>query len=176
MNVVGFWAETELFGGVVLFERAPDRGSEVINAFLHPQCSPNAFQLSEAQLTSFADLAATDRATTLASAGSILPFVKEPEALTVPTVTGMGEAPLRIYKSEYDKPPPILRLPEENCVVMQGDENDPRAASMEKAWRDVREKFPELLRPETDPQDTKSSASGPSSSKDGPPSTKREGS
>ena len=138
LNVVGYWAEAELFGGVVLFEHV-ESGSEVhsiplivgniqanerqiINAFLHPQATVNAFQLSENQLKSFADLGTTGETVKTVGAENVLPFVKEPDARTELTFVRAGQAPLRIYKNEYDMPP----IEESGCVVTE-DERYERA-------------------------------------------------
>ncbi|OJD20380.1 hypothetical protein ACJ73_08284 [Blastomyces percursus] len=53
-DVVGYWAETQIFGGVVLFEHENgDCDSVLLNAFIHPPMNlgSNVFQLSQSQLT-----------------------------------------------------------------------------------------------------------------------------
>lgn len=140
LNVVGYWAEAEIFGGVVLFERL-ESGSEVhlispgsektsanehqiINAFLHPQTAIHAFRLSQKQLKCFADLGIAGDAAKIAGTETVLPFVKEPDARIELTFVKVGEAPLFIYKNEYDKPP-VSYLPEDpGCVKMGDEESD----------------------------------------------------
>lgn len=162
LNVVGYWAETELFGGVVLFERV-ESGSEVhsillivgniqinerqiINAFLHPQATSYAFQLSENQLKSFVDLGITGEAVKIPGAENVLPFAKDPDARTEPTYVTAGEAPLRIYKNEYDMPP-IEYAPEESgCVVLEDEryERAMRIVKEEGLWKHAR-RYPAIF-------------------------------
>ena len=188
LNVVGYWAEAELFGGVVLFERVESgsevqliptcsrksfaNGCQIINAFLHPQNTDQAFQLSQNQLKYFADLGTAGDPVELARAETILPFVKEPNARTEPTFTMEGEAPLRIYKNEYDKPlvsyPPMLS----NCVIRKGTEE---GMKMEKTMKFVQDKYPALFQDRPSPQDAKSARDGASSSKDVSPSANKKG-
>ncbi len=158
LNVVGYWAEAELFGGVILFERK-ESGSEVelipltvgesnadehqiINAFLHPQTDTDAFQLSETQLRSFASLGATDDAAKSTGVEAVLPFIEEPNARTEPTFVRTGDAPLRIYKNDYDKQPVSYVPKNRHCVIRQGDETDPRAA----AWEETMKEAQKMLR------------------------------
>ena len=146
LNVVGYWAEAEIFGGVLLFEREEDSGVrsismmsqtyadryQISNAFLHPQKSTQAFQLSDTQLEHFAQLRQAHDVAKGVSAETLLPFTKEPNARVEPTNVEMGQPPLRIFKNEYDKPRPMLPLPKRKCVIRGGDKNDPRAAKMEE--------------------------------------------
>ncbi|KAK2784329.1 hypothetical protein FQN53_008558 [Emmonsiellopsis sp. PD_33] len=53
-DMVGYWAETQVFGGVVLFEHEhKEADSELLNAFIHPpqQAGNSVFRLSPSQLT-----------------------------------------------------------------------------------------------------------------------------
>lgn len=135
LNVVGYWAETELFGGVVLFERG-EGDSGITNAFLHPQRASCAFQLSEIQLQDFADLSRASDVDGSVGADTRLPFFKELNARIEPTFVRVGEAPLRIYKNEYDKYPVSFIPKRPSCVITEGD---PRAASMKEAMRFIKE-------------------------------------
>ena len=103
-----------------------------INAFIHPQKTSQAFQLSEKQLNSFADLGAADDVANIPYADTVLPFATEPDARTELTFVKVGEAPLRIYKNEYDKQP-VSWLPEYSSCVITEDER------MEKAMKIVQE-------------------------------------
>ena len=184
LNVVGYWAEVELFGGVVLFEHVKS-GSEVhsipmssgktytnehqiINAFVHPQENSYAFQLSEKQLKRFASLGVAGNAATFAGAETVLPFAKESDARTELTFGKAGEAPLRIYKNEYDQPP-VSYLPEGgSCVITQDDR-------LEKAMKFVQEMYPALFQDRPSLRDAYLPSEGASSSKEGPPSASKKG-
>ena len=67
----------------------------------------------------------------------VLPFAKEADARTEKTVVRVAEAPLRIYKNEYDKPPVSHWPARSSCVIMEGD---PGAASFDKAMETIKEK------------------------------------
>lgn len=135
LNVVGYWAEAELFGGVVLFERG-EGGSGITNAFIHPQRESSAFQLSERQLQDFADLSRASDVDGSVGADTLLPFSKELNARVEPTFVHVGEGPLRIYKNEYDKPPVMLTPKRPSCVIT---EDDPRGASMKEVMKFIKE-------------------------------------
>ena len=127
LNVVGYWAEAQIFGGVVLFERGESNyevplilqssdiiytyGFQIINAFLHPQNTFDAFQLSEKQIKSFVDV----------GVDTVLPFAKEPDARAERTFVREGEVPLRIYKNEYDKQPESFLPDFPSCVRTEDD-------------------------------------------------------
>ena len=53
------------------------------------------------------------------AAGNPLPFTKEAGARIENTWVRAGEAPLRIYKNEYDKPPVSYRPEPPRCVISQ---------------------------------------------------------
>ena len=108
----------------------------MLNAFVHPQRATHAFQLSEKQLSSFSDLGMTGGAARGIDPQSLLPFAKGHNARTEPTVIRNGEAPLRIYKNDYDKPPVAYITEQPRCVIT---EDDPRAASLENAMNIVEE-------------------------------------
>ena len=198
LNVVGYWAEAQLFGGVVLFERAESdhevqsmlhnsgkihtHGYQIINAFLHPQKTHDAFQLSEKQLKSFADLGIADGVANIPCVDTVLPFAKESDARTELTFGRVGEAPLRIYKNEYDKPPVSYLEEVPSCVIPADD------IRMEKVMKIVEENgwdkepltyppFPGFLQANVFPGNANLSRDGASSSspKEGPPSANRKG-
>ncbi|RAQ73506.1 hypothetical protein COH20_005048 [Aspergillus flavus] len=56
-DVVGYWAEKQVFGGVVLFDRG-EIGNECRDAFIHPDDEYRIFKLSDDQLEQFASLGA----------------------------------------------------------------------------------------------------------------------
>lgn len=171
LNVVGYWAETEIFGGVVLFERV-ESGSDIVNAFLHPQTTAYAFQLSIEQLECFADLGITGNAAETAGAETVLPFAKEPNARTELTFVKVGKAPLCIYKNEYDKPP-VSYLPDDPGCVKMGDEgvgqkfDEAMKFVQENGW-DKESTYPALFQSQPSLRDAYSARDGTSfSSKDG---------
>ncbi|KAF6227183.1 hypothetical protein HO133_008625 [Letharia lupina] len=179
LNVVGYWAEAELFGGVVLFERV-ESSSKIINAFLHPQTAARAYQLSEQQLKSFADLGIAGDAAKSAGAETVLPFAKEPDARTELTFAKVGKAPLRIYKNEYDQPP-VSYLPEDpGCVKMGDGESGAKFDDLmkfvqEKGW-DRAPTYPAPFESQPSLRDAYSARDGASfSSKDGSHSANNEG-
>lgn len=183
LNVVGYWAEAQLFGGVILFEREESgyevqllnssgktraHGYQIIHAFLHPQKASHAFQLSEKQLKSFAD------------GDTVLPFAKEPDARTEPTYVRVGEAPLRFYKNEYDKQP-VSYLPEVPSCVIMDDERMENAMKIveENGWEPIiYPPLPGFLQDHLSPRDANLPRNGASSSpspKEGPSSANRKG-
>ena len=113
-----------------------------MNAFSHPQRKDRAFQISKQQVEFFASLGMANGSAKSPGAMTAIPFVEEPNARTEPTYVTDEETPLRIYKTEYDKPPVSPWLKRSRCVVMRGDKNDPRSAQMGKAMKEV----PRLLK------------------------------
>ena len=110
---------------------------QIINAFLHPQRTSRAFQLSIGQLERFANLGRPGDAARSVDAETVLPFAEEANARTEFTFRSRGEPPLRIYKNEYDKPP-FWGLPvRKSCVIRKGD---PRFESWEETMKIVKEK------------------------------------
>lgn len=166
LNVVGYWAEAELFGGVLLFEhvdtgsevqlisvnsgKSDSNGDQITNAFLHTQNKAYAFQLSEQQLQSFAGLGIPGNVDKPANAETILPFVKRSDARTEPTFVRLGEEPLRIYKNDYDKPPisPIPRKP--SCIIKADSEFGKK---MERMMNSAHENYPALFQHPPSSQD-----------------------
>lgn len=112
-------------------------GDQITNAFIHPQKKPEAFQLSQNQLTDFMNLGRAGDSVTKSNAETVIPFNKEPDARTEYTSTRVGEPPLRIYKNEYDKPPTSLWPKRPSCIIKRGD---PRAAYIEETIKMVEEK------------------------------------
>ena len=102
---------------------------------MHPQTEARAFQLSENQLKCFAKLGIADDAAKLANTETVLPFAKEIDARTELTFVREGEAPLRIYKNEYDRPPVSYAPSNQNCVITH-DERLENAMKIvqEKGW------------------------------------------
>lgn len=131
LDVVGYWAETQLFGGVLVFDRG-DSGSEVCQhlqisispfslwknhahrhkirkAFVHPKWQSNAFRLSAQQIARLSSLSKPEDTAHLDSVKDFLPFIKELGAPITRTWVRPGEAPVHVYKNDYDMPPPSNR-------------------------------------------------------------------
>ena len=117
------------------------------NAFIHRQRASSAFQLSENQLKSFANLGSRGDAPNPTSAETILPFAKEQDARTESIISVLGRPPVRIYKNDYDKQPVTVAPRTQGCVIKRGD---PRFPSMENMMKVVVEN--ELNRAPTNPQ------------------------
>ena len=97
-------------------------GYQITNAFLHPQKTSEAFQLSEEQLQGFADLSRPDDdAAKTIGAETLLPFAQEPAARTELTFGHVEDPPLRIYKNEYDQPPVSYYPRRRRCVRRQDE-------------------------------------------------------
>ncbi|KAK2731566.1 hypothetical protein FQN57_003291 [Myotisia sp. PD_48] len=89
---VGYWAETHIFGGVVMFDRGPNEGARNCNgAYIHPPKFDNRmFQLTELQLLRFSQ--GGDKLN--------LPFVHEPGARQVDRYEAFSE--LNIHRDRHD--------------------------------------------------------------------------
>ena len=97
-----------------------------------------------------------------------------------------GEAPLRIYKNEYDKPPVSFPLVERNCVIKEGTEEGIKMEKImkiveENGWDKEARTYPVLfqnnpiLREWHSAGDGASSSKDDASSKDGSPSANKKG-
>ena len=128
LNVVGYWAETQIFGGVMLFERGvagsevriatpfPRRGKfawiqtdnhQAQAAYLHPQDSLDAYRLSETQIESFHTLSSA-----APNQEHPLPFIPESNAHIIATWK-QGS----IFKNDCDRLTELGRRdPREGCV------------------------------------------------------------
>lgn len=158
--------------------RTHTHGYQIINAFMHPQKTSQAFQLSEKQLKSFADLGIADDIANIPCVDTVLPFAEEPDARTELTFVRVGEAPLRIYKNEYDKQP-VSWLPEyPSCVIT---ENERMTETMkiveEQGWYKQPIVYPRLSLNHPSPEDESlpRDAASSSSPNDDPPSANRKG-
>lgn len=96
-------------------------GYQITQAFLHPQKTSYAFQLSEKQLQCFADLSTPGDAVKTIEAETLLPFTQEPAARTELTFDHVEGPPLRIYKNKYDQPPVSHYPRRRKCVRTQDD-------------------------------------------------------
>ena len=96
-------------------------GYQITKAFLHPQKTSQAFQISEKQLQDFADLSRPGDAAKTIGAETLLPFAQEPAARTELTFGHVEDPPLRIYKNEYDQPPVSYYPRRRRCVRRQDE-------------------------------------------------------
>lgn len=96
-------------------------GHQIAKAFLHPQKTSYAFQLSETQLQCFTDLSRPGDPAKNIGAETLLPFAQGPAARTELTFAHVEDPPLRIYKNEYDQPP-VSHYPRRRRCVKSQDE------------------------------------------------------
>ncbi|KAI1911771.1 ADP-ribose diphosphatase [Ophidiomyces ophidiicola] len=99
LDVVGYWAETHIFGGVVVFDRGPNEGTRQCNAaYIHPQYSSALFQLAKHQLDAFsrAGYPGNKEQSKLR-----LPFQCEPGARKIDGYTAFRD--LNIYRDRYER-------------------------------------------------------------------------
>lgn len=118
LNVVGYWAETQILGGVLLFERGPS-GIEVgfsesnvvtkkliafqnTSAFVHPQRYSNPYQLSNEQVERFAKLGRGSEPVPATDTGAVaFPFRCNSYSRFV---SQEEQRELQIYKQKHDLP------------------------------------------------------------------------
>lgn len=115
---------------VLHFARSDCR--QIEEAFVHPQGLQGyyRYQLSERQIARFASLSSKDQADRGSDALDALPFTQEPDAVILPEHV-QAEPPIRIYKTEYDKPAPVIRKDRPRCVGTQEDLDELNRATPE---------------------------------------------
>ncbi|KAK2763116.1 hypothetical protein FQN54_009751 [Arachnomyces sp. PD_36] len=126
LDVVGYWAELHIFGGVVVFDRGPEEESrnfvqysaanhnsskttQSYAAYIHPKAPRQLYQLSESQLERFSSLGITHRVTTeqvtveeeLEQHLVRLPFTLESDARRVDHIAAFRD--LNIYRDRYER-------------------------------------------------------------------------
>ncbi|KAK2783772.1 hypothetical protein FQN52_009516 [Onygenales sp. PD_12] len=118
-DIVGYWAEYRLFGGVVLFDRG-QTGSECKDIFIHPVGISYIFQLSDTQMENFMSFLFSDR-TQGPSASLTAPehmrFKAEKFARRIEPYDAIVH--LNIYRDKYER-----KIPEQRprrCVVLAED-------------------------------------------------------
>ncbi len=121
-------------------------GYQITNAFLHPQKTSQAFQLSEKQLQCFLNPSRPGNAAKSNGAETLLTlllFAQEPTAHTELTFIHVANPPLRIYKNEYDQPPVSHYPRHRNCVRTRSQDGGTRISTREaleiakrKGWLD----------------------------------------
>ncbi|KAN0102212.1 hypothetical protein V8E51_012722, partial [Hyaloscypha variabilis] len=102
LDVVGYWAEYHLFGGVVLFDRG-ESGTEASNcnrAFLHPVGGFRIFQISESQIQRFAEYVQQVSDETAQDIKPPFPLSAEKYTYRVDPFDAMA---LNIYRDRYER-------------------------------------------------------------------------
>lgn len=141
-DMVGYWAEYQIFGGVVLFDRGgsgkevrtrlslfdgyimnTDCTTKVRNVFLHPSASFRVFKLSETQINQFITFALREDST-------ICPFPMraERDALRIDADDTFA---LHIFRDRYERKPPVV-VPWLTRHPRRRLEDDPNAMDMRK--------------------------------------------
>ncbi|KKZ64472.1 hypothetical protein EMCG_09543 [[Emmonsia] crescens] len=118
-DIVGYWAEYRLFGGVVLFDRG-QTGSECKDMFIHPVGDYNIFQLSDTQIEnymSFLFLDQTHNLSTSPKAPEHMRFKAEKYARRIEPYDAIVY--LNIYRDKYERKIPERRP--RRCVVWAED-------------------------------------------------------
>ncbi|KAK2789705.1 hypothetical protein FQN53_001461 [Emmonsiellopsis sp. PD_33] len=102
LDVVGYWAEVQIFGGVVVFDRGPEEGKRHCNAaFIHPRYADgDIFELSEIQCERFSQLG-LHRDSKNDGRKLILPFTPEPDARKVRHDIAFLRC--NIYRDRYER-------------------------------------------------------------------------
>ncbi|KAK2745992.1 hypothetical protein FQN55_005814 [Onygenales sp. PD_40] len=131
-DMVGYWAESRLFGGVVLFDRGPE-DVDARDIFIHPY-EPHRliFQLSEAQIQQFADFVIPLSLSLSQRPVPPFPFKAERQTRRVDPWDAM--ATLHIFRNRYERKLPARRV--YNCVLTPEDYPE-----IEDQTKTIRERF-----------------------------------
>ncbi|PGH36277.1 hypothetical protein GX50_00962 [[Emmonsia] crescens] len=116
LDVVGYWAEAHIFGGIVVFDRGAEEGARnCYGAYIHPPYPADLFQLSDSQIAQFSLQAKQQKNDNLN-----LPLLCRPDARKLNPNHAFLK--LNIYRDRYEREvSPIIRG--RSCVVRL--ENDP---------------------------------------------------
>ncbi|KAK2759804.1 hypothetical protein FQN54_002538 [Arachnomyces sp. PD_36] len=118
-DMVGYWAEKQIFGGVVLFDRGPNDDKNCHGAYIHYE-RENIFQLTDTQLQRFTR-SATDTQGLHEDSGAPgleIPLFPEPGTRIV---TMFDSFSLNIYRDKYERVQPI-RDTKPRCVFKREDD------------------------------------------------------
>ncbi|PMD45894.1 hypothetical protein L207DRAFT_450068 [Hyaloscypha variabilis F] len=112
-DMVGYWAEFELFGGVVVFDRG-ESDTECKEAYIHSGGGYKLFQLSEKQLSAFAELG-SQKSDPAIHDGEPVPFPFRAERYTH-RVSEDDSMSQHIYRDKYERkakivPPWLMQHP-----------------------------------------------------------------
>ncbi|KNG84762.1 hypothetical protein ANOM_006691 [Aspergillus nomiae NRRL 13137] len=103
-DVVGYWAEKQVFGGTVLFDRG-EIDDECRDAFIHPDDGYRIFKLSDDQLDQFASFGAKiGRIYQNSDSGCPIPFQAEKYTTRIEPEEAMA---MHIYRHLYERKPKI---------------------------------------------------------------------
>ncbi|KAK2799482.1 hypothetical protein FQN50_008454 [Emmonsiellopsis sp. PD_5] len=119
-DIVGYWAEYRLFGGVVLFDRG-QTGSECKDIFIHPVGIAFIFQLSDTQIENYMSFLFSDRTqdhpSTSLTGPEHMRFKAEKYARRIEPYDAIVH--LNIYRDKYERKIPERRP--RHCVVLAED-------------------------------------------------------
>ncbi|PGH28549.1 hypothetical protein GX50_08710 [[Emmonsia] crescens] len=124
-DIVGYWAEYRLFGGVVLFDRG-ETGLACKDIFIHPVGGYKIFQLLDAQVENYMRFLFLDLqdSSTSPESSECMRFKAEKSAPRIDPWDAM--AYLHIYRDRYER-----KIPDQKpwrCVVRVEDEEEYRQA------------------------------------------------
>ncbi|KAI9829513.1 MAG: hypothetical protein M1819_006333 [Sarea resinae] len=114
-DIVGYWAEYRLFGGVMLFDRG-ESGIECENVFVHPVGFYQIYELSDAQIQDFANFALSELASHSNENPERQRFHAEKYARRIDPYVAMS---LHIDRNNYERKIPTSRP--RRCVYHQED-------------------------------------------------------
>ncbi|EEP81827.1 conserved hypothetical protein [Uncinocarpus reesii 1704] len=117
-ELVGYWAEAEIFGGVVVFEHGSN--DELRGVHIHPPFQP-LFKLSESQLDEFINLSQSSQVQPSPGQRSESKIFGQfaPEQHTCTIIDDIGLYP-HIYRDKYERVPKIRLLEGEHRCVQRG--------------------------------------------------------
>ena len=88
---------------------------QIKSAFVHPKGYNVAFELSPQQIARFFNLEKSEDTANSSNAEDLFPFTQEPFSLVEDIWIRRGDAPVHIYKNNYDRVPPIRNS---GCLVL----------------------------------------------------------
>ncbi|PGH07921.1 hypothetical protein AJ79_06129 [Helicocarpus griseus UAMH5409] len=118
-DIVGYWAEYRLFGGVVLFDRG-QAGSACKDIFIHPVRNYHIFQPSDTQIKEYLNVLLSDQSQaslTTAKAAEHMRFKAEKYARRIDLYDAIVH--LNIYRDKYERIIPSQRP--RRCVFWAED-------------------------------------------------------
>ncbi|KAI9830713.1 MAG: hypothetical protein M1819_005377 [Sarea resinae] len=113
-DIVGYWAEYRLFGGVILFDRG-ESGAECNDVFIHPVQYYRVYKLSDAQIQDFVNFLSSKSSSDDKPYEQIR-FRAEKYALRIDSHEAMSR---NIYRNKYERRIPAN--PPRRCVYHGSD-------------------------------------------------------
>ncbi|KAK2798095.1 hypothetical protein FQN51_007914 [Onygenales sp. PD_10] len=140
LDVVGCWAEVQIFGGVVVFDRGLAEGERHCHgAYIHPRFPELLFELSESQLEGLSNLGRlTLHVKDSPPPPFPLPFTCEPHARTVDHASAFLH--LNIYRDRDER---FVRPPASWVRCSYGRTREQDVKEMEALWAAVGKYEPE---------------------------------